>query len=420
MPQSNQTNWTPNVQQVEPTDPQRMQFVRGLLRDNRLQEAQSELVKMLQQEPRNTQFLMMLGMTSMRLQQYEDAATSFELVMDIDPKNRFAPIAAAHVGMRGDNSEYAETYFHKALEIDPTSVQALTGLATLHERQKLPDAAIEALERAVEIEPNSASVRRRLAGVMARADKTDGAKEQLKSALIANPGDPRLTLQLARLHSEEDDNGKALAVIEDALERNPESQPLLLALGQARMAEEDYPAAADAFRKVLKDEGRRPNPRARIGLAQALIAQKDLTDARAMLSGINQRRYNPAVQRLYGDAFAAENNVEEAENSYRSALLHMPDGHEALAKIDQAKKADGKMTGAKVLKLYDEEFERRHDAIREGENRPDMQNLTADQRNALRQRRDRRRMMMRNMMSARRRDGGQGNAGPFAGRFGNN
>jgi len=253
---------------------------------------------------------------------------------------------------------------------------------------------------------------------MARADKSDDAKAQLDVALTANPGDPQLSLQLARLHTEEGSLDKAHAAIEDALDRNPESQPLLLALGQAKLASKEYPAAAKAYRKALENEGQRRNSRARLGLARALIAQKELTEARALLSSVNQRRNKAAVQRLYGDAYAAENNHELAESSYRSALLHVPEGHDSLAKIDQAKSANSKASGSNVLKLYEEEFDRRHEAMREGENRPDPQDMTAEQRNALRERRDRRRTMMRTMMSARRRDGAGGNAGPVGGRFG--
>jgi len=417
MPGSNPGGeWVPNVAQVPRDVDQRLRYVRGLMRDGRVDEAQAELSGMIEQDPQNTRILLMLAVSHMRQKQLEQAASCIEEVMQIDPKNRLAPLMAGSVGLRGGNPGYAETHYHKALELDPTSIPALMGLAALHEQQKRPDEAIEVLGRAIEIDPQSAGVRRRMANILVRQGQLDEARAQLSFALTANPDDLRTTLQLARLLARTDKAVEGISVLSAALERKPGNRALLQRLGSLKLAQKDFAGAEAAFTEILgKEEGRNPNANARLSLALALIAQKKLSEARAILSRVNRRNLRGAVQRLYGDAFAAEGLVEDAERSYRAALMHSRGGQDALARVEDAKAGLKSPKGAEVLALYVKELDALREARRANSARRAEQGLAPEQIQTLVERRQRRRTLRQRIAAA---GAGAGRVTAGGGRFG--
>jgi Tfp pilus assembly protein PilF len=350
--------------------------------------------------------MVMLAVSYMRQNLLEEATECLEEVMRNDPKNRIAPLMAGTVGLRGGNPNYAETHFHKALEIDPLSVPALMGLAELHEQQKRPDAAMEVLNRAVEIQPQSPDVRRRIATLLARQEQLDEARAHLSCALTANPGDPRTTVQLARLLVRTDKPAEAISVLSTALAHNPGNQPLLKRLGDLKFAQKDFAGAEAAFGEILsKEEGRNRNASARLSMAAALIAQKKLPEARALLSRVTGRNLRGRAQRLYGDAFAAEGKVEDAECSYRAALMHMRDGQEALARVESAKTRLKSPEGTEALALYVKEFDALREARRANAARRAEQGLTPERMQAQAARRQRWGALRQRIAAARARGG---------------
>jgi tetratricopeptide (TPR) repeat protein len=306
--------------------------------------------------------------------------------------------------MRSGNPEYAETSYHKALELDPTSIPALMGLAALHEQQQRPDEAIEVLNRAVETDPQSANVRRRIAAALVRREQFEDARAHLAFALTTNPGDQRTTMQLVRLLVRTDKADEAITVLNAALEHNPGNRALLKRLGDLKLMLKDFAGAEAAFVEILdKDEQRNSDDRARLSMARALIAQRKLPEARAILSKVNRRNMRGAVQRLYGDAFAAEGQVEDAERSYRAAFIHMPDGQEALVRVERAKAELKSPEGREILALYVKELDVLREARQANAARRAEQGLTPEQMQAQADRRRRRRALRQRSAQARTR-----------------
>lgn len=417
MPASNQNQWTPRISQVSQNDQQRMQFIRSLMQDGRTAEAQAELQTIRQQEPQNTQVIMTLAMCHIQANQLEDAANCLEEIMRIDPKNRVAPLMAAHVGMRGENPEYSEKHFQKALKLDPTSIQALTGLARLHEQQKHPEKAIEMLTIALGVNPTSTGVRHQLARSLVGLGRVDEAQEHLEFALEANPGDVPTTMQLARLQSQNNKVDEAIKTVENSLITRQDSRRLLQLLGTLNISKGNYAEAERALAKALAgQEHRRQNGSVRLTMASALIPQKKCGEARAVLSQVHQRNLIPMVQRLYGDAYAVENRLNEAENSYRSALFHMPDGNEAVQRIEAAKAKLSPTTKEDLLEIYENEFKGVLENWQSRIQNRHEQGMSAEQRGAMFEQRhahrQRRQAMMRRFAASRTR-GGDNQPGSF-------
>ncbi|SIT15270.1 Lipopolysaccharide biosynthesis regulator YciM, contains six TPR domains and a predicted metal-binding C-terminal domain [Roseivivax lentus] len=399
--------WRPNVSQVAQDDSERMNFVRGLMRDGRTAEAQAELTDMLARDPQNTRIMLTLAISHLRSNELEQAAAVLEQLMRVDPKNRMGPLLAASVGLRGGNAEYAETHYQKALQADPTSIPALTGLASLHEQQNHLDQAVEVLSHAISLNPESAAIRRQMARLLAKRDDPGGAAVHLRHALDTHPKDVRTATALARLHFQNDETGAAIKVVEETLVHSPDSRPLLQLLGTLKIATRDYAAAEMALGKVLEAaEPQRGLSNVRIAMARALIPQKKLTEARAMLAQVNRRNLLPVVQRLYGDAFAAESRFEDAENSYRSSMIHMPEGEEAIARVEQAKAVLKSPDGKAVLQIYEAEFANLRESFHAKAQKRREEGVSAEQLKDMAERRQQRRMRRRQMMMEQLRNRG--------------
>lgn len=396
----NQTQqWRPNVSQVAQDDGQRMNYVRGLIRDGRTAEAQAELSDMLAGDPQNKRLMLALAISYLRSNLLEQAAGLLEELMQLDPKNRMAPLLAANVGLLGGNPEYAETHFQKALHINPTSIPALTGLASLHEQQKQLDQAIEVISHAISLNPESASLRRHMARLLVKRDDNAGAHLHLRHALEAHPKDVRTATALARLHFQNNETDAAIKVVEQTLIHAPENRALLQLLGTLKIAVHDYAAAEMAISKVLDSvDTQRGMNNLRIVMARALIPQKKLTEARAMLSQVDRRNLLPVVQRLYGDAFAIEERYDDAENSYRSAMIHMPEGEAAIARVDEAKVAMKSADPKAAIKIYNAEFDNIRESFHKKAQKRREEGASAEQLKAMADRRQKRQMRRRQMM----------------------
>jgi tetratricopeptide (TPR) repeat protein len=353
----NMDEWTPMVEQVDGSQPQRMGFIRGLMAEGRNQEAMGELDQLLAETPDNVQALLALGLLCQREQRFEDAAACCERAMAIDPKNAAAPLLAAFVGVQGNSAEYAEANFHRALIANPRSLPALMGLARLHRRHKKLDAALQAIEEAARIDPESVQVLRLLATVLTQLGRLFEAKRHLDKALVIEPGNQATLMQLSNLCMELETPDEAVATLERALAANPGSRPVILALGRLKLQMSDWAGAEAVLRRGLTGEG--AEIVARLALAEALIPQRKLREAREILSKVPRvGGFAGPVHRLYGEVYETEGKVEEAIASYRAALMHMTDSGSAMPSLEAGVPANDPQAAETLMRRYKDEIAR--------------------------------------------------------------
>ena len=111
-----------------------------------LDEAQSILREILEQDPKNAHAHFCLGVILSHLGQFDQAAKHFEAVTEIDPTDSYAWYWLGSCLMTTD-PERAEQAFRKAVELNPILIPALYGLARTLMQRGEPDEAKELLER---------------------------------------------------------------------------------------------------------------------------------------------------------------------------------------------------------------------------------------------------------------------------------
>jgi predicted Zn-dependent protease len=103
----------------------------------------------------------------------------------------------------------------------------------------------------------------------------------------------------------------------------------------------------------------------RLLIIEALLPRGKVKDARQLLAGVQRRGpLAPIMHRYYGDLFAAEGAVQEAERSYRTAIMAMTEGDKALEEVDREREK-GKEDDQEALELYRKVFESRAAQARE-------------------------------------------------------
>jgi len=305
---------------------------------------------------------------------------------------------------------------------NPKSIAALRGLSRLHLRNDKPEAAAEVLERAIDIDPQSQILRSRAATVLIRLERYDEAREHLEYSFSLHPTDAATAAMLATTYRNLGRHGDALRVLREVLMQAPDNPQALVAMGDLLVSQGSFVEAEQALRRVVQHEGsaaggvagfggggrfpqqpqggfgpaqgapaggtaglaggvaqgrggggqiisriagflrNRPRLVARILLVRALIPQDKIGEARELLNTMPRTGNTGAVvQRLYGDAFAAERNFDAAEESYRAALMHGEDGEARLREIDERLEA-GEFAPQERLRLYTDAIDREQKA----------------------------------------------------------
>jgi tetratricopeptide (TPR) repeat protein len=197
-----------------------------------LQEAAELLGEVLVQKPIVPEYQMNFGNILRDNQQYEEAITYYEKVLDTDPK--FTGAALRNIGViysiKGDY-KLAKEYVNKALKINSKDTAALNNFAQILVSDNQLDQGIEYFERASELDPHNpliylnmgrALMRRRrdeealgafqksmeldsskvtpftsFAGMLRMMDKLDESEMFVRSALEQFPEDPLLLTEQA-------------------------------------------------------------------------------------------------------------------------------------------------------------------------------------------------------------------------------
>ena len=227
-----------------------------------------------------------MAIISARLRQrdYDAALKAIDALEAKQPGKPFAAQMRGQVHLARKDAAAARQSFARALTIDPLYFPAAASLAALDLRDKKPDEARKHFDKLLAADPKNVQALLAIAELRAQAgaDKAEVAG-LLADAIKLNPivVAPRLLLIELSLRSR--DNKAALTAAQDGVAALPDSPELLDALGRAQMASGDFNQAINSFNKLIGLQQRR-SPQPQLRLADAYMAQKNVTAARESLN----------------------------------------------------------------------------------------------------------------------------------------
>lgn len=354
--------WTPRVRRVNSGGGrERLQYAVSLIREERLDEARDELLSILREDRRSIPARMMLGQVYLRQQMHSDALDEFKQAIAIDPLQVQPHVRAGTCCLRMNDIEQAKALFQTALDLDPKQVGAHFGMGQALAQSGQTEQALTHVEEALRLDPQMAPARMLLARLMRQTGNVDDAIEELSGFLNTNPDSAPASVGLAMMERRKGNNKKAIELLDAASKSNPESDRIWDLLGRTKMVVKDYAGAEKAFNEVINLKAQ--DRSAPLRLVDALVKQGKLEKAQDILKSIPRRgRVTSLVHQYYGDIYAAKRLYEDAVESYRAALLHMPDGERVLAEIDAAA-GPGADDKAKIPQFQDAIAKLREEAI---------------------------------------------------------
>jgi tetratricopeptide (TPR) repeat protein len=169
-------------------------------RQNRLDEAMSQVNKALRLDPENVQALTIRGMVFVSRYNWEAAGADFELATKIDPSQRMALEGLGQVRLVQGRYDDAVDAANKALAIYPNDLYGLTNRANAYLYQGKTDLARKDAEAARDLDPDASNVILVLVEVDVRDGKVEEARDLLRHGLVNEPDNIGLHRRLAELY----------------------------------------------------------------------------------------------------------------------------------------------------------------------------------------------------------------------------
>ena len=288
-----------------------------------LAQAEQSLRVVLQQAPDHPQTLLLLGAVKFRQGQFAEAESEVGRALSFEPNNVSALRLLAAIRLSNDNAKGAI----EALEPVIASLHDAPSLALLgsaYLRAGVGDKATSYLQQAVELSPDVAGLRTQLAlSMMATGDNKE-AVAQLQTAIGLDDRLIQSDVLLILLRLKAGNIDEAGAAARALTEHDPKSPIGFNLLGAVNLAKKDEKAAAAAFERSLAlDPGYSP---AALNLAKMALAKGDAPGARARLKTLTDHDpTNVAVLSALAQMAVADGDWKTAKDYLERARSAHPD-----------------------------------------------------------------------------------------------
>lgn len=329
----------------------RRQLGEAYLSSGDLEKARNELVKVLLQNPSDTDVLLSLATVYLQKREPEQALLELDKFHAAHAETAQSLILYGLADGAGGDLASAETFFNKALKLDEQSVDARINLAKIALQRKDLETARAYLQQAIKIDQKQIPAYYLLANIESRAGERQAALDVYQSLLQIDPNQLEalymsgiLQLDLGDLPAVEKNVAALLAKFPrraegerlkgmllfrqaqypdavQALQSSLRLQPHVLAyffLGLSYYSQNQPELALNQFQKALDLQ---PNfERVRILVAMTLLKQKRLEDAIQAVEQVLQINKNNAyAYNILGSALIATGKYDRGMEALKTA-----------------------------------------------------------------------------------------------------
>jgi len=312
-------------QELEPASPLAARMLSSiLLRGGKLDEAQPELVKILEAEkenPGNT-FFQIFQM----LAPYPDKPAALKLMRDLaQPYPRIAEArwSVAQLARLAGNNELAMDEVRQARSLRPEWDMAVSLEAQLLQKSA-PQQALEVLRRYLSDYPDAHEIRLQYARTLLEQKQFKASRDEFQRLAKAAPDNPDLAFAIALISLQLNDLQDAEEQLQRALEKGKKDRDTVqYYLGQLNEAKEDEDRAMAHYREV---KGGEYQFAAQLRVAYLLNKRGKLDEARQYLQQARATDNQQRVQLLLTEAqlLRGANRPDEAYQVLQQGLAKLP------------------------------------------------------------------------------------------------
>jgi predicted TPR repeat methyltransferase len=156
----------------------------------RLPEAEAIYLKLLAEQPDNSDALHYLGVLRMGQRRREEAIELVTKSLKLAPRNAHAWNSLGNMTAATGKLGAAEFAYQSALELQPDFLEALYNLGNLQRRMRKREEALQSFRRVVELNPRLSVAHENIAMLLFRLRRTEEATAAFQRWVEADPGNP--------------------------------------------------------------------------------------------------------------------------------------------------------------------------------------------------------------------------------------
>jgi len=191
---------------------------------NSIEAAESDIQKLLEQDPEDSEALMLKASVAKIKNRLPEAQAILEKLVEKNPANNLALAALGDVDLAEGKTQVAEDLFNQSLSIDPKNSAVRLALADLYIKQNRLDEAQGIIENLVSKDPANTTLRFYLGEFLLARGSAEKATEQYRELLKADPKRHEARDRLYDLLVLKRDNDKARELTAELRKLEP-SQP---------------------------------------------------------------------------------------------------------------------------------------------------------------------------------------------------
>ena len=242
------------------------------------------------------------------------------------------------------NFAAAEPVIAEILKKDRRNTTALGLRAAIRVDQKQYDSAISDLREALNDQPKSTNLLMLMALAYERSGKNELAARQYADALNASGQNPNVALRYVGFLQRLGDLSHAEDVLTQALDRNPNNVQLLVTLAQIRLGRKNWAGALSLAETIGKLDNKGLADQIR---ASALAGQNKLDESISALEAAHAAApstVQPVLKLVYD--YLRQGKTDKAETLLQDMLKKFPDNAMLLVLMGQTKLAENKIDDA--------------------------------------------------------------------------
>lgn len=175
------------------------------------------LQKLLEEEPANSEFLLLMGEGLMHNEQFSEALPYFAKVVESENTNIRALVNFGVALLRNRHLEEAKDILLYALELDPKSIDAHINLGSVYQSLMQPEKSLQNAFKVIELDPGSFLAYNNLGCALGDVHQLDAAREAYITSNLLNPNYLTAIINLAQLEVKCGNHVRGLELYESAL-----------------------------------------------------------------------------------------------------------------------------------------------------------------------------------------------------------
>lgn len=254
-----------------------------------LADAQKEFNKSIALDKTNAKAYNAAGVTALALGQNAAAKDLFKKAVAADKTSSIAMDNLGTMDFLDGKYDDAQKKFNQALALNNQNATALYHLAQVATVKQNFSQAVSYLTKALSISPNSPSANNLIGEVYQNQGNEAAAINSFKKAIMLKPEFAQAYLNLAEIYERRGDNEFALEQLKTILSVNPDFNDAKLKIADISLSSGKYDQAIQSYSSLVGTKDY--NDVALKGLANAYFAKAQLSSTKALL-GSNQDLYN--------------------------------------------------------------------------------------------------------------------------------